>query len=443
MRDMTEGNIVKQLLSFALPVFIGNIFQSFYSIVDTVIVGQFLGVDALAAVGAIGSLMFLVTGVMLGFANGFGISIAQAFGAKDSEKLRHYVAMSSILSVAIVNGFMIFFLSANTSILRLLNIQDEIFTLAKSYITIIYIGLPATMLYNILAAIARAMGDSKTPLYFLVVSSVLNIVLDILFVGYLDIGVAGAALATVIAQGVAGSICFIYVFRKYEEIHFTKKDAVMNLETCRILMSLGVPMALQYTIIAIGGLTVQSALNQLGTVYIAAISTSTKIENLLCQCYMALGVALANFTGQNYGARLLERVRKGVRYACGMGLVMVVIIMIVTYFFASDFIVIFVSDPTQEMRDLVKQVFHIYLWFYPCHAILNLLCNAFQGVGKGIVSMYSGVAELLARFIAATVIFPYLGFVAVCLAGPMAWLFAFLLLVPYWWLHIRKLSAEN
>ncbi len=443
MRDMTEGNIVKQLLVFALPVFIGNVFQSFYNVVDTVIVGQFLGVDALAAVGAIGSLMFLVTGVMLGFANGFGISIAQAFGAKDEDKLRHYVAMSSILCVAIVVGFMMIFLTANTCLLNLLNIQDEIFTMAHSYITIIYIGLPATMLYNILAAIARAMGDSKTPLYFLLLSSALNIVLDIIFVGYLPFGVAGAALATVIAQGVSGSICFIYVYRKYEEIHFTKKNAIMKLETCKTLLGLGIPMALQYTIIAIGGLIVQSALNQLGTVYIAAISTSTKIENLLCQSYMALGVALANFTGQNYGARLLERVRKGVYSACTIGLILVAFIMIITYFFASDFIVIFVSDPTQEMKDLVKQVFYIYLWFYPFHAILNLLCNAFQGVGKGIVSMYSGIAELTARFIAAIFLFPYLGFVAVCLAGPLAWLFAFLLLVPYWWIHIRKISSES
>lgn len=440
---MTQGNIVKQLLVFTLPIFLGNLFQSFYSVVDTIIVGQYLGVEALAAVGAVGTLMFLTTGVMLGFANGFGISIAQAFGSKDADKLRHYVAMSTMLSIAVVVLFVTIFMSINNALLELLNIQDEIFILAKSYITIIYIGLPATMLYNMLAAIARAMGDSKTPLYFLILSSVLNIILDILLVGYSSAGVAGAAMATVISQGVAGSICLVYVYRKYKEIHFTRKDAVPNLTTCKTLLSLGLPMALQYTIIAVGGTIVQSVLNQLGSEYIAAISTSTKIENLLCQCYMALGVSLANFTGQNYGAKQLERVRKGVRYACGIGLIMVAIIMAITYFFASEFIVIFVDNPTQEMKDLVKQVFYIYLWFYPCHAILNLLCNAFQGVGKGIVSMYSGVAELSARFIAAVFIFPHLGFVAVCLAGPMAWTFAFLLLVPYWWLHIRKIMSAS
>ncbi len=440
MKDMTEGSIVKQLLVFTIPVFLGNIFQSFYNVVDTVIVGRFLGVDALAAVGSITSLMFLVTGVMLGMSNGFGISIAQVFGSKDMARLRHYVAMATLLCVTIVVVFMTVCLTANSIILDTIHIQDDLIGLAKSYITIIYIGLPATMLYNILAAIARALGDSKTPLYFLILSSVLNIVLDIVFVGYLSTGVAGAALATVISQAVAGSICFIYVFRKYPEIHFTRKDATFNLRTCKYLLGLGTPMALQYAIIAMGGLTVQSSLNQLSSVHIAAISTSTKIENLLCQAYMALGVALANFTGQNYGAKLIERVKKGVKYAVGIGLIIVSVIMVITFFFASDFIVIFVKNPTAEMRLLVQQVFYIYLWFYPFHAVLNLLCNAFQGVGKGIVSMYSGVAELVARAIAAVFIFPKLGFVAVCLAGPMAWLFAFLWLVPYWLHHQKKLA---
>ncbi|MFI3208248.1 MAG: MATE family efflux transporter [Eubacteriales bacterium] len=439
---MTEGNIIKHLIVFMIPVFIGNVFQNFYSVIDTIIVGRYLGVDALAAVGAVGSLVFLSTGVMLGFANGFGISIAQAFGAKDQDKLRHYVAMSCFLCVGIVIGFMSIFIVGNMKILELINIQDDIMELSKSYITIIYLGLPATMLYNILAAIARALGDSKTPLYFLVLSSLLNIGLDILFVGYLSFGVSGASLATVIAQAVAGSICLVYVYKKYPEIHFNKKDAIIRIETCKKLLSLGLPMALQYTIISMGGLIVQAVLNQLGSVYIAAVSTSNKIESLLCQSYMALGVALANFTGQNFGARQLERVKKGVSYAISMGLVMVFIIMLITYFFASDFIGIFVDNPSQEMKDLVRQVFHIYLWFYPCHAVLNLLCCAFQGVGKGIVSMYSGVAELLARFIAAVFLFPAYGFVAVCLSGPLAWLFAFLLLVPYWWLHIRKIMSE-
>ncbi|MFI3212423.1 MAG: MATE family efflux transporter [Eubacteriales bacterium] len=439
MNDMTKGNIVRQLVVFAVPVFIGNVFQCFYNVVDAVVVGQFLGVEALAAVGALGSLMFLITGVMLGFANGFGISISQAFGAKDSQKLRHYVAMSCVLCISIVISFMTVCLVANEKILELLNIQEDIYYLAKNYISIIYMGLPAIMLYNILAAIARGMGDSRTPLYFLVLSSVLNIILDIAFVGYLRIGVEGAALATVISQGVAGGICFVYVAKKYKEIHFTKADVKINIGTCKTLLSLGMPMALQYTIIAMGGLTVQATLNQLGSIYIAAISTSSKIETLLCQGYMAIGVALANFTGQNYGARQIARVKSGVKYAVIMGSIIVVIIMIITYFFASEFIVIFVDNPSQEMKELVRQVFHIYLWFYPCHAVLNILCNAFQGVGKGVVSMYSGIAELLARFIAAVFIFPHLGFVAICLAGPLAWLFAFLLLVPYWVTYQKKL----
>lgn len=437
---MTEGSIVKQLLVFAIPVFIGNICQSFYSVVDTVIVGQFLGVDALAAVGSIGALMFLVTGVIIGCANGFGISIAQVFGSKDMKKLRHYVAMTVFLCFVIIVGFMTVFLTANTWILEFINVQDELMVLAKSYITIIYIGLPATMLYNILAALARAMGDSRTPLYFLILSSVLNIILDIVLVGFSPMGVAGAALATVISQAVAGSICFVYVFKKYKEIHFTRVDAVFQIQTCKKLLGLGAPMALQYTIIAVGGLILQSALNQLDATHIAAVSTSTKIENLLCQGYMALGVALANFTGQNYGAKQIDRVRKGVKYAIGIGLIIVFIIMVITYFFASEFIVIFVSNPTQEMKDLVRQVFYIYLWFYPCHAVLNLLCNAFQGVGKGIISMYSGVAELIARALVTVFLFPSFGFVAVCFAGPLAWIFAFLWLVPYWIYYQRKLG---
>ncbi len=439
MNDMTSGNIMKQMLWFMFPIFLGNMFQNLYSIIDTIIVGQYLGVNALAAVGTVGPIMFLVTAVIQGLTSGFGLSIAQAFGAKDEKKLRNYVVVSYILCATLVLVFMSILLIGNKGILNLINTPDEIIEQTHSYITIIYMGLPAIILYNIEAAIARALGDSKTPLYFLILSSFINIVLDLYFVGVLSLDVAGAAYATIIAQAVSGMICFLYVYRKYQLIHFTRADAYVKAVTCKKLLSLGLPMALQYSIISIGGLIVQASLNQLGAIPIAAMSTYYKLEVIVNQSYMSLAAVVANFVGQNWGARKIERVRLGVRYAAIMALSVCIGVMLIAYFISPQCIYLFVNNPSEELKSTVTETFHIILWFYPIHALVIVYCNALQGLGKGVVTMVSGIAELTARALAVALLFPSLQYVAICLAEPMAWGFALCVLAPSYYYYRKKM----
>lgn len=309
-KNMTEGKPLKLILAFMFPVLCGNLFQNFYNIVDSMIVGRFLGVDALAAVGSTTSLNFLVVGWITGMTSGFGILISQAYGAKDEKRLRHYVAMSTYLCVILAIIMTTGLLLANGWILTTMNTPEKIYADTWKYIAIIYAGLPATILYNMLAAIARSLGDSKTPLVFLVLSSILNIGLDFLLVAVIPLGVSGAAYATVAAQAVSGVLCLVYVWKKYEIVHFGKEERAISLRSILKLLAMGVPMALQFSITAIGTMIVQSSLNLLGSMYIASYSATSKIQNIVMQVYMALGAALATYAGQNYGAGKVDRIQK-------------------------------------------------------------------------------------------------------------------------------------
>ena len=281
IKDMTKGTPWKLIFFFMVPVCCGNIFQNFYNIVDSMIVGRFLGVEALAAVGSTSSINFLVIGWITGMTSGFGIQLSQAFGANDHKRLRHYLAMSVYLCIGLAILMTGGLLLANGLILHWMNTPEDIFFNTKKYIGIIYAGLPVTILYNMLATIARALGDSKTPLYFLVISSVLNIILDYVFVAILPFGVAGAAYATVLAQAVSAVLCLVYVWKKFTLIHFTKKDAVIKGNSIYNLLAMGIPMGLQFSITAIGTMIVQASLNTLGATYIAAYSATMKIQNII------------------------------------------------------------------------------------------------------------------------------------------------------------------
>lgn len=443
MNDMTSGNIMKQLLYFMFPIFLGNLFQNLYSIVDTMIVGQYLGVNALAAVGTVGPIMFLITASVQGLTSGFGLSIAQAYGSKEDKKLKNYVAISYFLCACIVIVFMGSLLLGNMTLLNIINTPEEIIEQTHSYITVIYIGLPAIILYNMEAAIARALGDSKTPLYFLILSSIINVCLDLYLIGVCSLGVAGAAYATIISQGISGALCFVYVYKKYNIIHFKKDDAKIRPNTCVKLLGLGVPMALQYSIISLGGLIIQSALNQLGATSIAAMSTYYKLEVIVNQSYMSLGPVVANFVGQNFGARQMDRVKKGVRYAAIMAEMICVVVMLISYFISPKCIVLFVENPSTELIEKVTLTFHTLLWLYPVHALVIVYCNALQGLGKGIVTMISGVGELIARTLAALLLFPTLQYLGVCLAEPLAWCFALMVVCPCWIYYRRKILNVN
>ena len=438
IKDMTKGIPWKLIFFFMVPVCCGNVFQNFYNIVDSLIVGRFLGVEALAAVGSTGSINFLVIGWITGMTSGFGIQLSQAFGANDKKRLKHYMAMSIYLCIGLAVFMTAGLLLANTTILQWMNTPDEIFTNTAKYIGIIYAGLPVTILYNMLATIARALGDSKTPLYFLILSSVLNIVLDLLFVAVLPMGVAGAAYATVLAQAVSAVLCLVYVWKKFPMIHYTKRDAVVKGRSIYQLLAMGIPMGLQFSITAIGTMIVQASLNTLGATYIAAYSATMKIQNIMIQIYPALGTAIATYSGQNYGAGKIERIKKGVNACLIIEAIYSVFVMALSWSVLPMAVRIFAEDPTGELHMIACQMFRISMWFFFPVGTIFIYRNVLQGVGNGLVPMLGGVFELIARAVVIYVFFDSLQFVAICISDPAAWVSALIPLIPYYYWFMNK-----
>ncbi|MBD9157270.1 MAG: MATE family efflux transporter, partial [Lachnospiraceae bacterium] len=310
MHDMTVGSPMKLILHFMVPMFLGNVFQQFYNVADSIIAGQFLGVRALAAIGSTGSLMFFVTGWLNGLASGFAILVAQWFGAKEYERMRHYVAMSVYLSIGFAVLMTVGLGAANVPILRLMNYSDEIMPDVKAYMGIIYAGLIVTAAYNALAAFLRALGDSKSPLYFLIISAIINVGLDVAFIIYGGMGVEGCAYATVIAQGISAVLCFFYIVKRYPILHLKKENFAFSLHSCGRLLALGIPMALQFSITAIGTIIVQGAVNTGGMEMISAYTATTRIEGFANSFGDSGSAATSVLVAQNLGAGKKERVRQ-------------------------------------------------------------------------------------------------------------------------------------
>ena len=311
-KDMTTGSPVKLILFFSIPLLIGNIFQQFYSMVDTIIVGRFLGVKALAAVGSTGSMSFLILGFVLGLCSGFSVLISQKFGANDNEGLREAVASSIILSVIMAIIITIISIFTAKPLLHLMNTPNDIINDSYSYIVVIYAGTTAAFFYNMISSILRALGDSKTPLYFLIVSSILNIILDLVFIINFKMGVAGAAYATVIAQGVAGLLCLIYTSKKFSMLKLEKKHFIAGTKHFVNHLKIGIPMALQFSITALGVIILQAAINAFGSNVVAAHTAASKVEQLVMQPSITFGVTMATYCAQNLGAGNIERIKEGV-----------------------------------------------------------------------------------------------------------------------------------
>ena len=314
-KDMTIGNPMKIILLFSLPVLLGNLFQQFYNMVDTVIVGQYLGEDALAAVGSTGCLMFLVLGFANGIAQGFGVMVSHAFGAKDMKLLRHCVALSLLLTVVISIILTVPTVAFSRQLLLWLNTPENIITLANGYIRVIFAGIFATMAYNVASGILRGIGDSRTPLYFLILSSGLNIFLDIFLIVVVKLGTAGAAYATVLSQAVSAVLCFIVMFRKHDILRTTREDYYCDFHEIRRMLSVGIPMALNYSITAIGTMILQSAVNVFGSSVVAAFTAASKVSNIATQTMPTLGTAMATYCGQNLGAGKYDRIFRGMKDA--------------------------------------------------------------------------------------------------------------------------------
>lgn len=428
-KDMTEGKPLKLILAFSIPLLIGNIFQQFYNMVDSIIVGQFVGEEALAAVGATGSMVFLVIGFCNGIASGFGVMISQAFGAGDQKRLRNYVAVSLMLSAVVMAVLTALTMVTTVPLLHLMRTPENIMAGASSYLLIIYAGLGATLYYNVLSCILRGVGDSRTPLYFLIVSSMLNVVLDLLFVITFHMGVAGAGLATIIAQGVSAVLCLVYMFRKFPMLRLKKEDFRFHWYTVAQMFSVGIPMALQFSITAIGVMILQSAINDFGSTVVASYTAASKVENLSTQIMVTLGSAMATYCGQNMGAGRFDRVREGVRKSYLIASGAVVIAVFISAVCGENIVCWFIANPSEEVLGYATAYLHTISWYFVFLAFLFLYRNVLQGLGNGILPMMCGVAEMVVRTIIAFTLTGRWGYMAICMASPLAWIAA---CIPLW-----------
>lgn len=441
--DMTVGSPARLILQFMIPVCLGNIFQQLYNIADSIVAGQFLGVNALAAIGSTGSLMFFVTGWLNGLTSGFAVLVSQWFGAKRYDLMRHYVAMSVYLSAAFALIMTAGLLIANEPILRMMNSPENLLPDIAAYMAIIYAGLIVTVAYNALAGFLRALGDSKSPLYFLIISGVINVILDIVFIVYFHMGVEGCAYATVIAQAISALLCFWYIIKRYPILHLKKEDFRISMASFGRLLSLGVPMGLQFSITAIGTIIVQGAVNIYGAVHMAGFSAAGKIQNIIATVFVAFGATIATYVGQNHGAGKADRVREGVRCTQVMILVWSVVTMAFMFFFGKYMTYLFVSPSETEVVQVSVTYFKTVFWAYPFLGSIFLYRNTLQGMGYGLVPMLGGIFELVAR---AGIVMAVAGrtfFAGVCLSDPAAWIAALIPLIPYYFHVMKKYQLSN
>ena len=429
-KNLTEGNTLKLIIAFCIPLVGGAIFQQFYNIVDTMIVGRFVGVDALAAVGSTGSLNFLVIGFAQGLTAGFGIPIAQAFGAKDHKLVLNTIMNSvylTIVSAVLITTLMIF---VTDNLLVIMQTPSNIIDEAYAYISIIFNGITFTLAYNLLASISRALGDSRTPLIFLVFSSILNIGLDLFMIINLKMGVQGASYATIIAQAISALLCFIYMYHKYPSLRFEREDRRINLEVDIGLIRVALPMALQYSITAVGTVILQTAVNSLGSDKVAAIAAAQKIQMFFNQPMDMMGATMATFCGQNLGAKKYDRIFKGLKEAFIMVTIYAVVIFVFMRFFAKYLALLFVEASETGIINDVSSFLIVNSAFYIILGILFVSRNTIQGLGKSALTMFAGGAELLGRSFVSLVLVNYYGFNAILMANPIAWIGADLILIP-------------
>lgn len=436
-KDMTSGSTMKLILGFAVPLLMGMLFQQVYSLVDTIIVGRFLGVSALAAVGATGSINFLIVGFCQGICNGFALPVAQRFGAKDYDGLRKYVGNSAVLSIIFGGAITLITVIACRPILELMQTPADIIDLSYHYIVVIFAGIPAIMLYNILSAYLRSLGDSITPVIFLVLSAGLNIGLDLLFIVTFHWGVFGAAFATVLSQAVSGILCLILIIKKFDLLHLKREDWKLDWGYSRYLLIMGLPMGLQYSITAIGSVILQASVNTLGSTAVASMTAGSKISMFVVCPFDALGSTMATFGGQNVGAGRLDRLGRGLRSAVILGAIYSALILVVLIFFGRDLILLFVSAKEAAVIAQAKQFLVTNAAFYLMLALVNIVRFLIQGMGFSGFAVFAGVFEMVARTLVGLVFVPIFGFTAACFASPLAWVFADCFLIPAFF-HCRK-----
>lgn len=428
--SMTEGNPWKLILRFALPLLLGNLLQQTYNIVDAAIVGKYLGPDALASVGASSSVQFLVLGFCIGVCCGFGIPIAQRFGAGDYSLMRNLIFQSAVCTTVLAIVLTVLCSVFCPQILHLLSTPDNIFKGAYAYLFLIFLGIPFNLIYNLQAAILRAVGDSKTPFLFLAVSTVLNIILDLLCILVLHLGCAGAAIATVLAQAISGLLCLIYILKKCPDLKLSKADCRIHSSGISLLLGMGLPMGLQYSITAIGSMVMQSANNGLGSIYVSGFTAGMKIKQFAMCPFDAIATAVSTFCGQNLGAGKLDRVRGGLKRGVFLGVLYGLLAGLILIFAGRTLSLLFLSKGDVAVLDASAKYLRCMGFFFWSLGILNVFRMTTQSIGFSGRAILSGTLEMIARIAVSTVFVPLFGYTAICFADQAAWLSACFYIVP-------------
>jgi len=433
---------MRQILGFGVPVLIGNLIQQLYNVVDTAIVGKTLGYDALAAVGSTGSISFLVMGFCIGICGGFAIPVAQQFGAVNYRELRRDMAGGVMLSLFFSIVLTVLTVSCCEGILRLMNTPADIFDRAHWYIGTIFAGIPLCILYNFCSGVLRSLGDSRTPVIWLVVSSLINIVLDVVFIMSFKLDVFGAALATVLSQGIAGIGCLVRMVRGFPILRTEKADWRIDGSRLARLVLMGLPMGLQYSITAIGSMMIQSAVNGLGTGYVAAVAAASKISLFLACPFDAMGSAMSTYGGQNVGAGKIERLTQGLKACTILGAIYSAVAMAIIWFFSDFLSMLFLDAGGVELLPLCRQYLLALGAFYFALAMVNIVRFLIQGMGFTPLATIAGFFELAARG-AVSLFVPSLGFAAACAASPVAWIMADIFLIPAFFHCYHRLGGGS
>ncbi|HIX14389.1 MAG TPA: MATE family efflux transporter [Candidatus Hungatella pullicola] len=439
MKDMTSGSPMKLILSFLIPMLFGLLFQQLYNMVDTIIVGKYLGVNALAAVGSTGSINFMIIGFCTGVCSGFSIPVAQKFGEKNEVGLRRFVANGAWLSIAFAVVMTTVVCLLCRKILQWMNTPADIIDGAYAYIFVIFLGIPATYLYNTLSGIIRSLGDSTTPLLFLLISSLLNVALDLFTIIGLGMGVEGAAWATIISQAVSGVLCLIYMTKKFPILRMTGDEWKPDRNAMITLCNMGIPMGLQYSITAIGSVVLQTAVNSLGSVAVASVTAGSKISTFFCCPFDAMGATMATYGGQNVGAKKLSRIKKGMKCCVFLGAVYSIIGFLALYFFSDVVALMFVDGGETEILANTRSFLLVNSAFYIPLALVNIVRFMIQGLGFSKLAIIAGVCEMAARTLVGFIFVPIFGYSAVCFANPVAWLAADLFLIPAYYKVMKQL----
>lgn len=437
-KDLTVGRPLKNIILFTLPIFVGNVFQQLYSMIDAIIVGRTISEQAMAGVGATGAISFLIIGFVQGLTAGFAVKTSQLFGAKNEEGIRRSIASSILLCIILSVVLTAVSVLTTMPLLKLMKTPDDIIQYSYDYIVTIYWGLIASVFYNMASSVLRALGDGKTPLVFLIVAALLNVAFDFLFILGFGMGVEGAGWATVLAQALSAIGCFLFMFGKFKQYRIKAKHFGNRFKFYWQHMAIGLPMALQYSITAIGMMVQQTALNKLGTVYVTAYTAASKVDQLAQQSTNALGTAVATYCGQNYGAGQFKRIKDGVTDSIIVGIICSLGSFALVYFGAEPFTKLFVDEASQEILDLSKQFLFWQGLLYVFLAAIFVYRNALQGIGRSTLTMIAGTLELIMRSLASIILAGKFGFLGICLSSPSAWIGADVFLIIAYYVIMHK-----